>query len=228
MSMERTWRGLPFFRTGFTPLPQKKTPSFRAGVTGFTAVEAVIVIGIVLFISVFTLIRFPAVSQSISLERSRRDFAFSLRKAQNMALAVRSVEVIPGLWRTPAGGFGIYFNTSTMPNSYLIFADVKVNGSNGGRYTSAGAPPDQDVIMETVPFEPGIGFGNIVADLGGANELVGELHIVFSIPEARVTLTKSTGPIGNGGQGAEMFLSGREAMFTRSVVVRTTGQIQVK
>ena len=195
---------------------------------GFTALEMVIVIAIIVIISTILLVRFPTLSQTISLQRSARELGLALRKAQNMAFAVRVVEAAPGTFRAPAGGYGVYFGPLAPAGSYLIFADVKVDGSNRGRYSATGSPPDQDVVVETVAFGPGISVDDLVAEFGAGDDSVSELHIAFTSPEARMTLSKANGATGNGGEAAQILLTDRSGALSRNVVVRTTGQIRIR
>ncbi len=189
---------------------------------GFSLLEVMIVLGIVTSISALILVSFPAVSQSINLQRSSRAMALALRKAQNMAFAVRPIEVAPGARRTPFS-FGVHWNRATMPDTYVIFADFFPSGSPNGRYD--GGAGSTDMIVETVRLEPGIAFGNITCMLGGTDQCGDVLNIVFSVPDAQTQIGNASQTVG---ESAELVLTGRGGLIARKITVRTTGQIQVE
>jgi len=233
-----------FRASGFTPLPPG-CPSLQAGpvrngvsngvgeeggiqkvkekprllgrvVTGFTLVESVIVLGIIVLIASFLLVGFPSFSQRINLQRASQRLALSLRKAQNMSLAVRQLELPSGV-RTVPPAFGIYIDQASTPTSYFIFADLRPSDQL--------YDPGDDIVVETITLEPGIAFDELVSDLGGGEVVRDVLNIVFTVPEARMEIRSTdTETVG---ESAELILTSR-AGDVRSVVVRTSGQIQVK
>lgn len=189
---------------------------------GFTLIEAVIVLGIVGLISAVTLVSFPAVSQSINLQRSSRNAALALRKAQNMSFAVRPVVDAAGVRRAPMY-FGISVDRAT-PGAYILFADFFPGGSPNGRY-DPGSGPNADVIVETLQLEPGIAFGDFTCLVGGDNQCGDVLNIAFSAPDAQMRIGNASQTVG---ESAELVLTGRGGTLSRKIIVRTTGQIQVK
>ncbi len=193
--------------------PRSAMPFFGAG---FTMVEMVIILGILILVASIVLVSFPSLSQNIALQRSARQLALSFRKAQNMTFASREIStgVVPA-------GYGLYFNRGTLPNSYILFADLRdaSSGVANGRYDAL-----TDFVVGTVQFEPGISITNLVSDLGGTNQPQNILNITFPVPDARMSIQNDSASVG---ESAQISLTGR-TQLTRNVIVRTTGQIYVQ
>ncbi|MDP3727107.1 MAG: type II secretion system protein [bacterium] len=194
---------------------------FRFGrngsLTGFTMVELVVMLGMLTFVASIVLASFPRLSQRIHLQRSGQQAALTLRRAQNMAFAVRQVETPSGRIIPPA--YGLYFDRAT-PGSYLLFADLESeSGTHDGMYRSG-----EDVIVETISLDPGVVIGQIVSDLGGANQPQQVLNISFTVPEARMAITNAALAVG---ESAQIELLGASGAI-RTIVVRTSGQIRVQ
>lgn len=186
--------------------------------TGFTMVEVVILLGIFVLIAGIVLASFPRLSQRIGLQHSTQQLALALRRAQNMAFAVRQVSTPSGRVIPPA--YGVFVARAT-PTSFVIFADLRgTGGTSDGLYR-----PAEDVAVETVQLDRGITFGELVSDLGGANQRQEVVNISFSVPEARMAIANASLPVG---ESVELFLVGRVANYTKSVTVRTSGQIYAR
>jgi prepilin-type N-terminal cleavage/methylation domain-containing protein len=84
---------------------------------GFTLVELLAVISILVLITSITLSNYKAGDQSMSLERAAHKLSLDLRRAQGMAVSVNSFE-----GEYPFG-YGIYVNLNEA-DSYIIFADL--------------------------------------------------------------------------------------------------------
>lgn len=189
---------------------------------GFTMVEMVIVVGIIILIASIVLVSFPNFSQGIHLQNSVQRLSLSFRQAQDMSFASRLVSdtcpVIPV-------GYGLYFNRAT-PNSYILFADLRASGcslpasgSGNGQYDAG------DIVISTVALDPGISFGDFVTDVGGTNQHQDVLSIIFSVPDANISIKNGAGLVF--GTSAQIFLIGTTNL-QKSVMIRTTGQVYVK
>jgi prepilin-type N-terminal cleavage/methylation domain-containing protein len=84
---------------------------------GFTLVELLAVISIIVLLTSITLPNYRTGDQNMSLERSAHKLSLDLRRAQGMAVSVSSFE-----GEYPFG-YGIYFNLN-QSDSYIIFADL--------------------------------------------------------------------------------------------------------
>ncbi len=202
-------------RDGFTPPPESHRR--KAAVGGFTMVEVVVMLAMLTLVGGIVLASFPRLSQRIHLQRVNQQAALGLRRAQNMAFAVRQVDTAAGRVIPPA--YGVYFNRNA-PNSYLVFADLRgQSGTNDGIYQAA-----TDVVVETVTLDPGVRIGQLISDVGGGNQLQDVINISFSVPEARMSIANASGLVG---ESAEIFFTGA-LNATKSVLVRTSGQIRAQ
>jgi len=160
---------------------------------------------------------FPRLSQRIRLQRTVQRTALTLRRAQNMAFAVRQVDTLSGRVIPPA--YGVYFSRSS-PGSYVIFADLKgQSGTNDGIYR-----PTDDVVIETITVESGAQIGQLISDVGGANQAQDVINVSFSVPEARMSIANASASVG---ESAEIIFTGLPSE-SKSVLVRTSGQIRAK
>lgn len=180
-------------------------------------VELVVMLAMLTIVGGIILASFPRLSQRIRLQRTVQQAALSLRRAQNMAFAVRQVSTISGRVIPPA--YGVYFSRSA-PGSYVIFADLKnQSGTNDGMYRAA-----DDVIVETINFESGVQIGQLISDVGGANQSQDVINVSFSVPEARMSIANASAAVG---ESAEIIFTGLPSE-SKSVVVRTSGQIRAR
>lgn len=200
---------------------------------GFTALEMVIVLSIIVMISGVVLVSFPPLSERINIQRSSRGLGLTLRKTQAMALAGREVwdDNPPGppAFKTPPA-FGVYFSVnSSCPgwssNSYFIFADVFPVGNPDGKYDCIGQGGAKDIVVETIQLEPTVSFQKFTVDTGTPNQRdENTIHIAFSVPEGDTTIRDGNPQP----QAVEIYIIGANGVFKRSVVVLTTGLIHVK
>jgi type II secretory pathway pseudopilin PulG len=89
---------------------------------GFTVVELIVTIGILIVITALILADYPEFSQRMSLKKTSQEIALVVHQAQAYGLGVR--EFIPGSGVYP--GYGIHFDSSS-PDSFLLFADLNGN-----------------------------------------------------------------------------------------------------
>ena len=184
---------------------------------GDTAIELLVVSSIMITISAIVLLGFGILNDSVALNRSARDLAVMLRRAQNMALAVTGVSAI-GNEVPPAVGIQLTQGAST----YLLFADR----SGSFRDYKYGASDGE--LIQSLRFDR-----NVVAyqflDVDGdpISPAEGVLHIIFSAPEADLRITDGNG---NGDpKWAKVDIIFRSPSGkTKILTVRESGQISVK
>lgn len=87
---------------------------------GFSIVELLITVSIVMLITGIALSRYSSFNNSILLQSQAFEIGFDIRQAQQSAL---SVQATGGAARN---GFGIYFDI-TNPNTYILFFDTNDN-----------------------------------------------------------------------------------------------------
>ena len=188
-------------------------------------IEMVVILAMLVLIAGIILPNFPRLTDRIRLQRSTRELALSLRRAQNMALAVRGVSDPNTGQRVVPPAFGVYLSRDSNPTSYVIFADIfppaVYPAPSNRRYD-----PGQDIALETLTLERSVAIADLLVDGLSCQPQQCELHIAFSVPEARLEIrTQGANPAG---ESAEIVLQNASGLMQRSVIVRTTGLIQVK
>jgi len=182
---------------------------------GFTMVEVVIMLGIIVIVSAVVLANFPGVSASINLQRSVQQLALWFRQAQNQALAVRQVQGPFGPVVPP--GVGVYISTAD-PTHYIIFADICPSAPNNNKIYDAGC----DIVIETVGLERGVRIMELT-DEDAQNQSA--VSVVFTVPEAVATVYNTSSSIG---EFILVKLRTDSGGFIRSVRARTSGQIAIE
>ena len=165
-----------------------KVAGIRNKRQGFTLIEMVVSVAIIFLIGSQILVSFSSLRESSQLKRSAQEFSFSIRKAQNMAVAISAVRV-GGILQTPkAAGIRLTISTADANgdgikdnSEYFFFADQNGNG----------------VYDANERIEPNLIFpGNMqIASTTGATNLNPEAHVIFYTPEARVALTNYNGTL---------------------------------
>lgn len=90
---------------------------------GITLIELVFVISAIVLFSMIIVSDFPKVQRQFALSRVSYKLAQDLRRVQNLGLS--GVPTYDSNKDTIAvKGYGVYFNTSTQPTQYVIYADV--------------------------------------------------------------------------------------------------------
>lgn len=188
--------------------PKYKTRKSKRGTPrGFTMVEIVVMLAIVVIISAIVLANFPSVSGSINVQKTAQRFALALREAQNRALSVRVVQGPLGPVVPPAVGVNVAIAS---PTTYIVFADMNSNKI----YDAA-----SDIIIERLSLEKTVSILDIQDEASGSQSVV---NIVFSVPEAMATIYNVSGSIG---ESALIRFRTDAGNVIRSVRVRTSGQI---
>ena len=113
---------------------------WRRGMRGFTLVELIISIGIMILMTGILLMNYPESAIRITLINSVHSVALLMREAQVRGSAIDSVN-------TSVGGYGVYANLSS-PTSLTLFAD-SVTGLDGT--TSTYGLPVGNGLYETTP-----------------------------------------------------------------------------
>ncbi|MDO8500170.1 MAG: hypothetical protein Q7S66_05990 [bacterium] len=185
---------------------------YALGSRGFTMVEIVVMLAIIIIVSAIVLVNFPSVSASIALQRTVQQFSLKFRQAQNQALAVRLVLVQGGSIVPPA--VGIYISIAD-PTHYIFFADICPAAPDNNKIYDSGC----DIVIETVNVEKGITIAAMVDEMDSNQSAV---SVVYTAPEARTFISNAFGTIG---ESVLVKFNTEAGNLTRSVRVRTSGQI---
>lgn len=111
---------------------------------GFTIIELVVVISIILILSSIVIPSYKQREEVFSLQRSANKLAQDLRRTQEMAMSAKDFKGV-----VPKGGYGIYL-TISQADLYILFADC----NNNKFYDETSAPcngfPEK---VEEIKFE---------------------------------------------------------------------------
>lgn len=193
---------------------------------GFTMVEIVIMLGIITMVSLVVLVNFPAVNETIFIQRSGQEVTGLLRRAQSMSLAVRSVrDPSTGLVRIPRGVGIRFLNDSSSMILFGELCDQPVPSE------PCDPPPNwfydegKDAIIATYALER-----NLKTMLSTKNRLsIGQLNVVFASPDASLYFRGESDieDLVNESPVSIKILT-PQLDLQRSVEVSITGQISVK
>ena len=89
----------------------------NASQSGFSIVELVITISIIVLVTGLSLARFSTFDNTVLLQSQAFEIAFDIRQAQQSGISVRATEA------DKRSAFGIYFDESTR-SQYIFFQDI--------------------------------------------------------------------------------------------------------
>ena len=188
--------------------------------TGFTLVEVVITMMIMVTISGIVLVSFTGLHEGTAVNRSARELALALRQAQNMSLAVAEVDTragpkIPGAVGVRVGvGLPIYF----------LFADLtRDNKYDPGSILTE---PDTKIGSDRV-FEGGARVSALTYsdDLGQTRSLL-IAQLMFLVPDASILMTDQDG--NQIGDTLHIEIASGSGALKKNVTIRTSGQISIQ
>ncbi len=188
---------------------------------GFTMVEVVVMMSIVTVISGIVLVSFTGLHEGAALNRSARELALAIRRAQNMSLAVTQIETPFAGPRIPPA-IGIRFEQGA--GTYFVFGDFNRDNRYGGELVE----DERDVrITGDAVFEGNVKIKSVAYhDAFNNRQQVPVLYVVFAAPEAAVTLAGADGAVL--GDLAEIELVTASGQLTKRIVARTSGQVSIK
>lgn len=187
---------------------------FSAAREGVSIAEMVVTLAILTIISMMVLANFSGIGSAAALDRSAREMANTLRAAQINAISVRKIikfdEVPPAI--------GVHFDPSLDPRSYSTFADLSAS------YDWKFQPAE---LMDTFFTDQKTRINRLLVNdipLPAGTRT----NIIFVSPEATMYIVDDvTTPADVLGDLLEIELEGISGR-TKSVIVRTTGQISVR
>ena len=198
----------------------------RLAAAGFTLIELVVTLAIVIFATSLVMIRYVSFNSSVLLNSLAYQIAFDLRETQSLAISVRG---------SNAGfreEYGMHFDINT-PNQYMLFQDTDqtVNGDGYILYD------DDEAIGRPIIVDPRFTIVDLcVTSLGGARscyrDTAGSFPEFVTIAFARPDFDAIMYGDGVGAlRSAEIVVgvdTGEEDEITRTVLVTRNGQITVQ
>ncbi|MBP9816571.1 MAG: type II secretion system protein [Candidatus Pacebacteria bacterium] len=217
-----------------TPPPQR----------GFTLVEMLVVLAIIVIITGIALVGQSTFNRSLILTDTAYTVALSIRESQSLGLSSR--KVVDTLIQN--AGYGVYFTPGT---SYVQYADIyptkpgdDLNDKCAGHEADTGPESrpgnckydsGQDTIIKTYRFDRGFTVsrfcgeseGGIDYCSSGGEGTISGLSIVFLRPNTESSIIG----IRSGGEvelvDAEIFIQSADGQALRAVCVSKVGQVAV-
>lgn len=184
---------------------------------GFTIMEALIVVSIVIILPAIVISNFPQIKKQFALTRVAYKFSQDLREAQNLALSSVPYEYPAGILWT-INGYGVYIGISALGNkNYIIYADDNNDTAYPNRYNISFDP-----IVKT--FDLSLSEPEVV--IKEINNVSGnEVSINFSPPNPDIVITSL-----NSGQNKVdiVFALESDLTKTKTVSINTSGLIKVE
>ncbi|MBI2097168.1 MAG: type II secretion system protein [Candidatus Sungbacteria bacterium] len=186
--------------------------------TGFTMVEIVVMLAIIVFISAVVLANFPGFNENGALIRGQQELASNFRRLQSYVLSVSNVPLQNGSLEKNPPVVGAHFDKGA--TSYILFVDSPTGALN--QYDV-----ENDKLIATVQFLRRISLNKLYVVAGGAciNQEFLKLDVVFRSPEARLTLSGDGAKISDSCSFAKIEMKTPSLGLVRTVSVWVTGQI---
>lgn len=203
----------------------RKQFSAAKRLAGFTLIELIVTLTIVIFATGLVMIRYVSFNSSVLLNSLAYQIAFDLRETQSLAISVRG---------SNAGfreEYGMHFDITT-PNQYLLFQDSDQSVSTDGYILY----DDDEVVGNPIIVDPRFTIVDLcVTSLGGARSCHSEtdgsfpqfITIAFARPDFdAIMYGDGVGVLGK----AEIVVGAGDATdeITRTVTVTQNGQITVQ
>ena len=182
---------------------------------GFTLVEMLVVLGIVLLITMIILVKNQQFTNTLLLNSLAYDVALSVRQAQVYGLGAREAEEASGEFDQ---GYGIFFD-SAVPTTYILYADI--DGSEN-------YDPDDDTIIDTYSLRNRYTIDRFCVTDGAVESCsndndIEEASVLFMRPDPDAIITSDTG---SGHDSIEIWVRAPNNT-ERSISIESTGQISV-
>ncbi|MFY9463084.1 MAG: hypothetical protein WAP52_02780 [Candidatus Sungiibacteriota bacterium] len=187
---------------------------------GFTMVEVVVMMTIMVTISGMVLVSFTGLHEGSALSRAVRELALAIRKVQNTSLAVTQVNTNAGPKIPSAVGLRLTQGASV----YVLFADL----TRDNKYDTSVILDDPDArIGDDQIFERGVKVKSLTyTDALNNPATVAVAHIIFAAPEAAVFIGDQDG--NTLGDILKIELTAASGNVTKTVTVRTSGQVSIR
>lgn len=191
---------------------------------GFTLVELLVSLFIIILLSGIILANYRAGGQQFALQRSANKLAQDIRRAQAMAMSAKETnlggQVPTGQEFVPKGGYGIYFDEGS-PSSYVIFADCNENKKYEGSGLACGPTgTEYTEHVETIELEREVQINDIQKEGGGSPD---KIYITFIPPDPETHIVP---PVGSEPSWCEIIL-GVNAK-TKTIKINKAGLIEVE
>lgn len=191
---------------------------------GFTLIEVVVVIGVIVIIATVTLARFPEFSERIGVEQESGKLVLALRKAQSYALAVRELRAGSGIFPP----YGVNISTSNRTR-YTLFADSPIKNN---RFDEAsGESIERFIVEKRVTIDKICGNSQSIPPGSSCDSGFGGLSsadIVYERPAPTITLIGVEDGLPLSYNDIKVDLKSLDGSIKKSVIIWSTGQISIQ
>jgi type II secretory pathway pseudopilin PulG len=192
--------------------------SIAGKVRGFTVIELLVTLSIVVLVTGVVMIRYSSFNSSVLLTSQAYTLAFDLREAQSLAVSVR------GNSSKFREEYGMYF-AMTSPDEYVLFQDDNANGDQSpARYHTnemVGVPNKVDSRFTLVDI---CGTNSSSRTCYSDDAAFNNIAISFKRPDFDADLYS---PVKSDLQSVEIVIGSKDSSQTKSVIVYASGQIAV-
>lgn len=200
-------------------LHHKRTSSSSAG---FTMIELLVSLSIMVIIVTLILVNYRKFDGTVVLTNLAYDMSLSVRKAQTYGISVKGQKT--GSDQTFSYPYGITFSSAST-TTYTLFADTNVNG-NG---TFGNGLYDGGEGVETYTLRGSYRITNLCTVDANNNETCGLSNIDITFlrpnPDAKIITNRTTQTT----NAAKIKIgTSQDSSVTRTILIRTTGQISVQ
>lgn len=148
---------------------------------GFTLIEIVVVVSIIVIITGIVIFNIGSVRQNSALLKSAQNLSLNMRQVQNYSLSSKDFKA-----QGVPCGWGIHFN-GLGSTSYIIFADLASSQDCSNRDFLRASDGSED--FEVVNFDAGIVISNLSNNLSDIIFYPPEPSIVFTPDQAIASIT---------------------------------------
>lgn len=210
---------------------------------GFTLVEMVVVLAIIIIITAIALVGQSSFNRSVVLTDAAYTIAFSIREAQALGISSRAFA------GTLDAGYGLRF-THGVPTSYKLFADTYPAAPGDTRFTAI-CPGHPDVASTNPEAKPGDCIQTLESEVVRTYSLnngfyisgfcgkrsngnvrcngpsMDGLNIVYLRPNTQSVITAVNGNVRTALEDATIRISSPDGSMERCIYVSKVGQVSV-
>ncbi|MEK9184002.1 MAG: prepilin-type N-terminal cleavage/methylation domain-containing protein [Patescibacteria group bacterium] len=178
---------------------------------GFTLIELMVTIGIMVIINGVIFFNYPKVIANLALRRTADEIALTARQAQAYAMAAKSV-VVGSVTELPS--YGVHFDTSVLNNTKIIlFAD----NDGGDDYDTS--PVDEKIQTFEIQTKDKVSALLLCSGSCSSSNIV---DVVYSRQSPTATITGSSDSV-------EITITAhRDSTMKKCVTINKNGYISVK
>lgn len=180
--------------------------------TGYSIIELLLVISMVLFFTGLTLVNYKSGGKHFALHRSANQLSQDIRRTEQKAMSTAICDECGDI--IPDGGYGIYFEKGTVNGKkYILYADDVIVD---GKYSDG----SDHKIGEEIFLEKGVYIHNIEIDGGSTNFA----SINFLAPEPSINIS-------DGASGVKLVITlalETEPTATVTVEANIAGLVEIK